>query len=104
MDERTKQLLIGGLVIAISIAVLSAFIASTDPDGLEKAMEDMLPESLLHEIEDSHLVESPMPDYVIPSIGENSISTSISIIFGVILVFILAFGLGYLLKRKRGNK
>jgi len=104
MDKKTKQLLIGGLIIAILIAVLSAFIASSDPDGLEKAMEDILPEELLHEVEESHLIESPMPDYEIGLIGGGSIGNLISFSLGTIVVFILALGLGYILKRKRENK
>jgi len=101
MDKKTKQLIVGGIITAILIAVVSGFLASADPDGLEKAMEDILPEELLHEIEESHLIESPMPDYEIESIGEGPISNLISFIFGAIVAFILAYGLGYLLKRKR---
>ena len=104
MDKQTKHLLIGGLIIAILIAAVSAFIASADPDGLEKAMEDILPENVLHEIEESHLIESPMPDYEIGAFGEGPIGTLISFLIGTIVVFILALGLGYLLKRKRENK
>jgi cobalt/nickel transport protein len=96
MDKKTKQLIIGGIIIAILIAVGSAFFASSDPDGLEKSIEEILPD-----FEDEHLIESPMPDYVIHSIGENPVSSSIAIIVGIIIVFILAYGLGYLLKRKK---
>jgi len=103
MDKKTKQLIIGGIILAIVIAIVSGFLASTDPDGLEKAMEDILPEELLHEIEESHLIESPMPDYEIESIEDGSISASISIIIGVIVTFLFVYVLGYLLK-KRKNK
>ncbi|MCL2688014.1 MAG: PDGLE domain-containing protein [Methanobrevibacter sp.] len=97
-------MLIVGLIIAILIAAVSAFIASTDPDGLEKTMEDILPEEILHEIEESHLIESPMPDYEIEAFGEGPIGTLISFLVGTIIVFILALGLGYLLKRKNKNE
>jgi len=99
MDKRTKRLIIGGIVAAILIGILSAFIASSDPDGLEKSIEEILPD-----FEDDHIIESPMPDYNVPSVGENPISSSIAIIVGIIIVFILAYGLGYLLKRKNRKK
>ena len=35
MNPKNKNLLIGGLIIALIIGVLSPFIASTNPDGLE---------------------------------------------------------------------
>jgi len=95
MDKKTKQFIIGGIIAAILIAIVSAFLASNDPDGLEKSIEEILPD-----FEDNHLIESPMSDYIFPPVGESPISSSIAIIVGVIIVFILAYGLGYFVKRK----
>jgi len=64
-------------------------------------MEDILPEELLHEIEESHLIESHILDHEIVAIGEGPIANLISFIVGAIIAFILAYGLGYLIKRKR---
>ena len=44
-----------------------------------------------------------MPDYIIPALGEDPISGSIAIVIGVIIVFGLAYGLGYLLKKRNNN-
>ncbi|MDR2967608.1 MAG: PDGLE domain-containing protein [Methanobacteriaceae archaeon] len=96
MDKKTKQLIIGGIIAAILIGVTSAFFASSEPDGLEKSIEEILPE-----FGEKHLIESPMPDYEIPMFGETPVSNSIAIIAGIIVVFILAYGLGYFVKRRK---
>ncbi|MGL6299049.1 MAG: PDGLE domain-containing protein, partial [Methanobacteriaceae archaeon] len=44
--------------------------------------------------------QSPFPDYNIPLFGEGGFSTVLSAIIGVVLVFIIAFAAGKLLKRK----
>lgn len=96
MEKKTKQFIIIGLVVAIIIAVLAPFLASSNPDGLESAAEKIL----LPGVNDEAIHESPMPDYIIPSLGENPISGALAIVIGVIVVFALAYGLGYLLKKR----
>lgn len=100
MEKKTKQFIIVGLVIAIVIAVLAPFLASSNPDGLESAAEKIM----LPGVSDEAVHESPMPDYIVPSIGETPISGAIAIIIGVLIVFALAYGLGYLLKKRNGQK
>jgi len=97
METKTKQFMIVGLIIAILIAVLAPFLASTNPDGLESTAEKILNPG----VEEEAIIESPMPDYIIPSLGEDPISGAIAIVIGVIIVFGLSYGLGYLLKKKK---
>lgn len=99
MEKQTKQFIIIGLVIAIVIAILAPFLASSNPDGLESAAEKIM----LPGVSDEAAFESPMPDYIIPALGEDPISGSIAIVIGVIIVFGLAYGLGYLLKKRNNN-
>jgi len=96
MEKKTKQLILIGLVVAIIIAVLAPFLASSNPDGLESTAEKIM----LPGVSDKTFHESPMPDYIIPSLGENPISGAIAIVIGVIVVFALAYGLGYILKNR----
>lgn len=96
MEKKTKQFIIIGLAVAIVIAVLAPFLASSNPDGLESAAEKVL----LPGVSDEAVHESPMSDYIIPSLGETPISGALAIVIGVIVVFALAYGLGYLLKRR----
>ena len=96
METKTKNFMIIGLVIAIIIAVLAPFLASSNPDGLESAAEKIMNSG----VEEGGAYESPMPDYIIPSLGEEPVSGSIAIVIGVIIVFIIAYGIGYLVKNK----
>lgn len=90
------KFIVGGLTVAIIIAIMAPYIASSDPDGLESAAEKIISP----EVSDEPVLESPMPDYVLPSLGEEPISGVVAIIIGVLIVFALAFGLGYALKKK----
>ena len=97
MEKQTKQFIIIGISIAIIIAILAPFLASSNPDGLESTIEKVL----LPGVSEEEIHESPMPDYIIPSLGETPISGGIAIVIGVLVVFALAYGLGYLLKKKK---
>lgn len=100
METKTKKFIIIGLIIAILMAVLAPFLASSNPDGLESAAEKIINPG----VSDEAVHESPMPDYVIPALGENSISGGLSIVIGTLIVFGLAYGLGYVLKRRNSSK
>lgn len=81
-----KWAVIIGLGIAIAISIISPFIASPNPDGLESAAMKIAPEDLL---EEKPGFSSPMPDYIIPSLGDSRGSEALAIIFGTLLVFAL---------------
>ena len=58
MDNRDKTLIIVAIVICVIICCLAPFIASGDPDGLEKSAEDAgVPEEAA-----TVAVEPPFPD------------------------------------------
>jgi cobalt/nickel transport protein len=88
MKSKDKSLIIGGLAVAIVIAILAPFLASSNPDGLESAAEKVL---LINETEP--LFEAPMPDYLIPAWGENPLGGVVSIVLGTILCFLTFVGL-----------
>jgi cobalt/nickel transport protein len=95
MSPKDKKLLIGGLLIAVVIAFLAPFLASTDPDGLDGTIEKLIPG---HESEP--VFESPMPDYTIPFLGEDSkLGEVIAIVGGTLVIFLLALGIGKLIKK-----
>lgn len=94
MDSKDKKLIIGGLLICFIIAVLSPFIASTAPDGLEKSAEQIMPNATTENV-----VDSPMPDYTIVSLGKYG--EVLALIIGVLLTLGIAYGVSILLKRKK---
>lgn len=100
MENNTKKFIIIGLLVAILIAVLAPFLASSNPDGLESTAEKILNPG----IEEGGIYESPMPDYIVPALGEEPVSGSIAIVVGVIITFIIAYVIGYLVKNRNKNK
>jgi cobalt/nickel transport protein len=100
MSPKDKKFLIGGLLVAVIIAFLAPFIASTNPDGLDSTIEKLLPG---HEAES--VFESPMPDYTVPALGEESPwGGVIAIVLGTLVIFGLALGLGKLIKKDEPEK
>ena len=100
MKPRDKKLLMVGLAIAIVLSVMAPFLASSNPDGLESAAENF--ESA--EGKEAGEYESPMPDYIVPALGEDAASGSIAIVAGTIVTLFLMLGLSYVLKSKKGTR
>jgi hypothetical protein len=100
MDKKKKNAWF--IVIALFICLVIAFIvsplASSSPDGLEKAAERL---GFLHLGEFSVWVHSLMPDYSVPFLGETSLSGMIAGVIGTLLLFGLGWGVGLVLKRRK---
>ena len=97
MKTTDRNFIIGGLVIAIIIAILAPFLASSNPDGLESAAESLeVPES-------EAAFQSPLPDYAIPGMEDNPWSGVVALIGGTLLVLLVALGLAKVLAKKNDN-
>lgn len=92
-----NKMIIVGLAIALIVAILAPFLASTNPDGLESAAEKIMQPG----VEEGAAFQSPMPDYIMPSLGESPISGVVAIVIGVFIIFGLTYGVGLALKKKR---
>ena len=94
MDKRDKTLIIVAIVICVIISCLSPFIASGDPDGLEKSAED----ANVSEDVETAVIESPFPDYTfepLDSIGEVGV-----LILGALLTLVCGWGVAEIVKRR----
>ena len=85
--------LLGGLLVAIGLAMLVSGFASSSPDGLNKVAED-------HGIAASakeHLFENgPLAGYAVRGVDNDRLSTGISGLIGVLVTFgvgLVLFGL-----------
>jgi cobalt/nickel transport protein len=97
MNTQNRNLVMGGLAIAIVIAILAPFLASSNPDGLESTAESLgIPES-------EAAFESPLPDYAIPGLEDNPWGGVASLILGIILVVLVMLGLATLISKRKGN-
>ena len=93
LSKQDNYLIVVRIIFCIALAVLSPYIASGDPDGLEKSAED----SAVSEDVETTVVESPFPDYTyepLDKLGEIGV-----LIFGGIITLILGLGIGYALKK-----
>lgn len=86
-----------GLALALVVALLSP-LASPHPDGLERVAED---EGFVEQAR-----EAPyeiIPDYVFPGIANENVATILAGVAGTMVVFGLAYGLAWMLRRRSGR-
>ena len=93
MNTNDKYFIIGGVIICFVIALLSPFIASPDPDGLEKSAEDVG----VGEVQGAYT--APFPDYAIEGLAE--IGEIAALVIGVIVTLLLAYGIALIIKRRK---
>jgi cobalt/nickel transport protein len=86
-----------GLCVALVLAGIVSFFASSSPDGLERVAED---KGFLERGEVKPAMEAPVPDYAWPRIKSEKLATSAAGVMGTLLVFGAAYGVAVLLKRK----
>lgn len=85
----------GGLAIAAIVVVVAAFLASGDPDGLERVAEDF---GFIGAGEDSPF--TVIADYVFPGV-DGPMATILAGLLGIAVVFGLAWLAGKALARRR---
>ncbi|MEE1128506.1 MAG: PDGLE domain-containing protein [Methanobrevibacter sp.] len=91
MEQKDKILIIAAAVICIVIACLSPYIASSNPDGLEKSAEDSgLAEDFSVE-KINGIPDAVLPDYAFANDPENQPLQIVALIIGIIVTL----GLGY---------
>ncbi|MDO5851581.1 MAG: PDGLE domain-containing protein [Methanobacteriaceae archaeon] len=85
-----------GLAIALVICVLSPFLASGNPDGLEASAEVLNPFSL----ESEPLLSVIMPDYTFEGMEDNPLAGVVSLLIGAVVTVALAGGVFYIVTKK----
>ncbi|MBU3911914.1 MAG: PDGLE domain-containing protein [Candidatus Omnitrophica bacterium] len=84
------------LAAALILAFFVSPFAASSPDGLEKVADD---KGFLEKGETEPVVSSPVPDYAWPGIKNEGMATGLAGIFGTLVVFGLAYGIGAMTKR-----
>ena len=96
-----KKLILLALAACVFLAVFVSPFASKFPDGLEFIAEKLG----FVEKGEQKILNSPAPDYNTPFIENEYISKAISGAAGVIIVFIVGWGLEkIILKRKKNDR
>ncbi|MEE0942328.1 MAG: PDGLE domain-containing protein [Methanobrevibacter sp.] len=101
MDKKDKALIAAAVVICVIICVLSPYIASGDPDGLEKSAEDSgLAEDF--SVEDiKGIPEAVMPDYAFANDPDNQALQIVALVIGVLITLGVGYGVAYIVKKNR---
>jgi hypothetical protein len=84
----------GVLILALLLAILSP-LASSSPDGLERVAED---KGFIHAA--LAPIFKIFPDYVIPGVTNEVMSTILAALLGALILFGIGFGLARLLRSK----
>ncbi len=101
MRISTKLLVVLGLAVAVGLATAVSPFASSSPDGLEKVATDkqFVDNGEVHSIQE----DSPIPDYALPGIDNERVATGVAGFVGTLVVFVIAYGIAYLLRRRSGT-
>jgi len=93
-----KKDIIIGFVVSLFLAGIISLFASSFPDGLEKVAEKL---SFLEKGEGEPVINSPIPDYVVPGLKNEKLATSIAGIIGTLVVFGLGYGVAKLIQYRK---
>ena len=95
MDKKDMTLIGVAIVICVIICVLSPYIASGDPDGLEKSAEDSgLAEDFSVE-EINGIPDAIFPDYAFANDPDNQVLQIVALIIGTIVTLVLGYAGSY---------
>ena len=91
MDKKDTYLIVIAIVICIVICCLSPYIASGDPDGLEKSAEDsgLAEDFAIEEI--NGIPEAIFPDYAFADDPENQALQIVALIVGTLITLCLGY-------------
>lgn len=92
-----KRLLIGGFLLALVLAGVGSYYASSSPDGLEKVAED---KGFSATAEEHDLADSPVADYAVRGVDDSRLSGGLAGVLGVVMTFSIG-GLVFLAVRGR---
>ena len=85
------------LLVALLIAGLGSYYASTHPDGLEFVAERT---GFLDTADDSSTAEGPFADYSTKGIDDARLSGGVAGVVGCLIVLVLAGGLAWTVRRR----
>jgi hypothetical protein len=96
-SRRTKLFVLAGLLLALVLAGVVSFYASSDPDGLSKVSED---KGFAQSEKEHKLSDSPLAGYDTEDVDDDRLSGGMAGVIGVGVTFVIAGGLTLLVRRR----
>jgi cobalt/nickel transport protein len=94
---RTRTFVLAGVVVALLVAGVASYFASTSPDGLEYVAEEA---GFADTAEDSAATDSPLADYRVDGVENDAVSGGLAGVAGALVVLTLTGGLTYAVRRR----
>ena len=100
MDKKDTYLIVVAVVICIVICCLSPYIASGDPDGLEKSAEDsgLAEDFSIEEIKG--IPDAVFPDYAFVNDPDNQALQIVALVIGAILTLVVGYGVAEIVRNR----
>ena len=96
-SRRTKVFVLAGLLVALALAGIGSYYASSDPDGLTKVSED---EGFAASEKQHDLSDSPLAGYDTKEVDNDRLSGGVAGVIGVGVTFVIAGGAALLIRRR----
>lgn len=90
--------LVGGLIVALLLAGVVSFYASSEPDGLNKVAED---KGFDEGVRDHDLSEGPLAGYEVKGVDNPRASGGLAGVIGVTITFAIGTGVFLVLRQRR---
>ena len=92
MRPNDINFIIVGVIICLVIALMSPFIASSNPDGLEKSAEQ------ISTAQDGGIYEAPLPDYTFEPLGK--VGEIVALALGILVTLGIGYIIALMLRRR----
>jgi hypothetical protein len=94
---RTRTVVLAGVVVALLLAGVVSFYASSHPDGLEYVAERT---GFIDSADDHAAGDGPFADYATKGVDDARLSGGLAGIVGTLVVLVVAGGLGFAVRRR----
>ncbi|PWB85548.1 cobalt transport protein CbiN [Methanobrevibacter thaueri] len=100
MEKKDMTLIGVALLICVIICVLSPYIASGDPDGLEKSAEDSGVAEDFSVEEINGIPDAIFPDYAFANDPDNQVLQIVALVIGAIVTLALGYAVAEVVRSR----
>lgn len=97
---RTRTFVVVGLLVALLLAGVVSYYASSSPDGLERVAED---QGFSKSAKKHPGADGPMADYSVKGVDDDRLAGGLAGVVGSLVVLVIAGGVAYAVRRRGGR-